>query len=180
MAEEKKNELEAEYEGEEVTVYTLTDEDGRVVRGISFFVDIEPEGEYKDLDKDGIIYLGDLDAGEYYVELLPIAGYKVTFVDEHGYVLEEKEYNYGDTPAYDAPDGFDITYDPTVETVSDDATYEVSLTKVYEIVKQDDSMGKGNRRAAFLLDAGSSTDDLPEWAERLSCSEILNGTRREL
>ena len=29
-------------------------------------------GEYKDLDKDGIIYVGDLAAGEYYVELLPI------------------------------------------------------------------------------------------------------------
>lgn len=108
--------------------------------------------------------------------LIPIAGYKVTFVDDNGYVLEQKEYNYGDTPAYDAPDGFDITYDPTIETVSDDATYEVSLTKVYEIVKQDDSMGKGCRRAAFLLDAGSSTDDLPEWAAVGSIAFDADGT----
>ncbi|MDD3368566.1 MAG: glycoside hydrolase family 25 protein [Lachnospiraceae bacterium] len=34
-------------------------------------------GEYKDLDQDGVIYIGDLKAGDYYVTLKPVAGYEV-------------------------------------------------------------------------------------------------------
>ena len=55
----------------------IVDMAGNPVTGESFYVSLEGKGEYKDLDKDGIIYIGDLDAGEYYVELLPIAGYRV-------------------------------------------------------------------------------------------------------
>lgn len=55
----------------------IVDVDGIPVEGESFYVSLEGKGEYKDLDKDGIIYIGDLDAGEYYVELLPIEGYRV-------------------------------------------------------------------------------------------------------
>ena len=55
----------------------IVDNEGVPVTGESFYVSLQDMGEYKDLDKDGIIYIGDLDAGEYYVELLPIAGYHV-------------------------------------------------------------------------------------------------------
>lgn len=51
--------------------------DGAPVAGESFFVELEDLGRYKDLDKDGIIYVGGLTAGEYYVQLLPIEGYHV-------------------------------------------------------------------------------------------------------
>lgn len=51
--------------------------DGNLVTDESFFVKIEGLGEYKDLDKDGIIYIGDLDSGDYMVELMPIQGYVV-------------------------------------------------------------------------------------------------------
>lgn len=55
----------------------IVNAEGELVTGESFFVDLDGKGQYKDLDQDGVIYIGDLAAGEYYVELLPIDGYKV-------------------------------------------------------------------------------------------------------
>ena len=55
----------------------IVDIRGDLVRDESFFVELEGLGEYKDLDKDGVIYIGNLAAGDYYVELKPIEGYKV-------------------------------------------------------------------------------------------------------
>ena len=40
----------------------IVDMQGNPVTGESFYVKLEGEGEYKDLDKDGIIYIGDLAA----------------------------------------------------------------------------------------------------------------------
>lgn len=51
--------------------------DGAPVEGESFFVELEGIGRYKDLDRDGVIYVGGLEAGEYSVRLLPIEGYHV-------------------------------------------------------------------------------------------------------
>ncbi len=65
---------------------------GTPVAGESFYVSLDGEGEYKDLDKDGIIYIGDLDAGEYYVELLPIAGYRVPVNETRIRVKDKVEY----------------------------------------------------------------------------------------
>lgn len=55
----------------------VVDMEGKPVAGESFYVRLDGLGEYKDLDKDGIIYIGDLAAGEYSVELMPLAGYRV-------------------------------------------------------------------------------------------------------
>ena len=41
----------------------IVDNDGNPVTGESFYVSLRDMGEYKDLDKDGIIYIGDLAAG---------------------------------------------------------------------------------------------------------------------
>ena len=43
----------------------IVDNEGEPVTGESFYVSLRDMGEYKDLDKDGVIYIGDLDAGEY-------------------------------------------------------------------------------------------------------------------
>ena len=51
--------------------------EGEPVTGQSFLVELEGQGEYKDLDQDGILYIGDLNSGEYYVSLQEIEGYKV-------------------------------------------------------------------------------------------------------
>lgn len=70
----------------------IVDTDGNPVTGESFYVKVEELGEYKDLDKDGVIYIGDLDAGEYYVELLPIEGYRVPTTKTKIRVKEKVEY----------------------------------------------------------------------------------------
>lgn len=70
----------------------IVDTDGNPVTGESFYVKVEGLGEYKDLDKDGVIYIGDLDAGEYYVELLPMEGYRVPTSKTKIRVKEKVEY----------------------------------------------------------------------------------------
>lgn len=70
----------------------IVNRDGAPVTGESFYVKLEGLGEYKDLDKDGIIYIGDLDAGEYYVELLPIDGYSVPITETKIRVKDKVEY----------------------------------------------------------------------------------------
>lgn len=70
----------------------IVDKEGLPVTGESFYVELDGLGEYKDLDKDGIIYIGDLDAGEYYVELLPVEGYKVPVTETKIRVKDKVEY----------------------------------------------------------------------------------------
>lgn len=55
----------------------ILDETGLTVTGESFQVTLEGLGEYKDLDKDGIIYIGDIASGEYSLFLQPIENYAV-------------------------------------------------------------------------------------------------------
>lgn len=70
----------------------IVDTEGVPVAGESFYVKLDDVGEYKDLDKDGVIYIGDLDAGEYYVSLLPITGYKVPTNETKIRVKDKVEY----------------------------------------------------------------------------------------
>lgn len=70
----------------------IVDRSGEPVAGESFFVSLEGVGRYKDLDRDGIIYIGDLPAGDYYVELLPIAGYHVPENETRVRVKDKVEY----------------------------------------------------------------------------------------
>ena len=82
----------------------VVDNEGLPVQGESFFVELardakgpegtaaSADGSYKDLDKDGIIYIGDLAAGEYAVKLSPIEGYKVPAGDTRVKVKDKVEY----------------------------------------------------------------------------------------
>ncbi len=70
----------------------IVDIEGKPVEGESFYIDVEGLGRYKDLDQDGVIYIGDMDAGEYYVELLPIEGYKVPVSETRIRVKDKVEY----------------------------------------------------------------------------------------
>lgn len=70
----------------------VVDKEGIPVKGESFYVELDGLGEYKDLDKDGVIYIGDLDAGEYYVELLPVEGYRVPVTETKIRVKDKVEY----------------------------------------------------------------------------------------
>ncbi len=70
----------------------IVNTEGEPVTGESFYVSLDEMGEYKDLDQDGIIYIGDLDSGEYYVRLLPIEGYKVPVNETRVKVKDKVEY----------------------------------------------------------------------------------------
>lgn len=70
----------------------IVDSQGELVAGESFFVKLDGLGEYKDLDKDGVIYIGDLAAGEYHVELMPMEGYRVPENETRVRVKDRVEY----------------------------------------------------------------------------------------
>lgn len=70
----------------------IVDLAGTVVEGESFYVSLSGLGEFKDLDKDGIIYIGDLDSGEYNLKLLPIEGYAVPGTEMSVRVKDKVEY----------------------------------------------------------------------------------------
>ena len=70
----------------------IVDTEGELVTGESFFVKLDGLGEYKDLDKDGVIYIGELTAGEYYVELMPMEGYRVPANETKVRVKDKVEY----------------------------------------------------------------------------------------
>lgn len=70
----------------------IVDISGEPVTGESFFVELEGLGQYKDLDTDGIIYIGDLASGDYYVKLLPIEGYRVPENEIKVHVKDKVEY----------------------------------------------------------------------------------------
>ncbi len=70
----------------------IVDADGEPVAGEGFLVELEGLGEYRDLDRDGVIYIGDLTAGEYYVELLPAEGYRVPNNPTRVRVKDKVEY----------------------------------------------------------------------------------------
>ncbi|MCM1090784.1 MAG: glycoside hydrolase family 25 protein [Butyrivibrio sp.] len=84
----------------------VVNSDGVPVQGESFYVELQKakegggasdtpsdgDGSYKDLDKDGIIYIADLEAGEYLVQLAAISGYKVPASQTRVKVKDKVEY----------------------------------------------------------------------------------------
>lgn len=50
---------------------------GKLLRNQELYVELDSGEEYKDLDKDGVIYIPDLKAGDYYVTLGAVEGYRV-------------------------------------------------------------------------------------------------------
>lgn len=70
----------------------VVDGDNVPVTGESFFVELEGLGEYKDLDQDGVIYIGNLSAGDYQVTLKPLEGYRVPTGSTRVRVKDKVEY----------------------------------------------------------------------------------------
>ena len=70
----------------------VVDHEGNLVTDQSFLIEIEGLGEYKDLDKDGVIYVAELPAGEYNVSLKPVEGYKVPLNGTKVKVKDQVEY----------------------------------------------------------------------------------------
>lgn len=80
----------------------VVNHEGIPVEGEGFFVELTSlasggqastaDGSYKDLDKNGIIYIGDLAAGDYSVRLTPHEGYKVPTGTTRVKVKDKVEY----------------------------------------------------------------------------------------
>ncbi len=70
----------------------VVDEAGLLVTGESLRVVLDGLGEYKDLDKDGIIYVGDIASGEYNLSLMPVENYSVPEGAVKVNVKEKVEY----------------------------------------------------------------------------------------
>ena len=64
---------------------------GELVTGIPLYITVNGE-EYKDLDQDGILYVGDLKPGEYQVALSELEGYKVPSEPLSIHVKNQVEY----------------------------------------------------------------------------------------
>lgn len=71
---------------------TVVDENGQAVQGKPFYITVQDEGTYKDLDQDGIIYIPDLAAGEYFVSLDAVEGYDVPLDPMRVSVKDQLEY----------------------------------------------------------------------------------------
>lgn len=70
----------------------IVDRGNKPVEGESFYITLNGKDEYKDLDKDGVIYIGDLPAGEYEVALKPISGYRTPLSATDVRVKDKVEY----------------------------------------------------------------------------------------
>lgn len=70
----------------------IVDRDNKPVEGENFYITLNGKDEYKDLDKDGVIYIGDLPAGEYEVALKPISGYRTPLSATDVRVKDKVEY----------------------------------------------------------------------------------------
>lgn len=70
----------------------IVDGNGELVTGEPFYVTVEEVGQFKDLDQDGIIYVGDLSPGDYNVSIDPIEGYHVAASVTKVHVKEKVEY----------------------------------------------------------------------------------------
>ncbi|MCR5251754.1 MAG: glycoside hydrolase family 25 protein [Lachnospiraceae bacterium] len=71
----------------------VTDAEGYPVKGHAFYVNVDPLGDFKDLDRDGQIYIPDVEAGDYYAELKPVDGYRVPSEPMRISVKDQLEYS---------------------------------------------------------------------------------------
>ena len=125
----------------------VVDFEGNPVTGQSFIVELEGQGEYKDLDQDGILYIGELNSGEYYVSLQEIEGYKVpanptrvqvkdkveyVFIDDISLLIKTEEdidAEAEDTGIQDADEDSDKTEIKKLQTPTANATVGIDVSK---------------------------------------------------
>ena len=120
--------------------------DGLPVPGKSFFVSLrgakdakESAEVYKDLDQDGMIYIGDLKSGEYMVGLQPAAGYQSDTAETQVFVKNQVEYQVISDISFlmRTEDQIDPTVDDTGEN---GATKDADGTESTEQLSQKDAV----------------------------------------
>lgn len=109
----------------------VLDETGTLVAGKELYITLNGE-EYKDLDQDGVIYVGDLSPGEYEVSLQEIEDYKVPSTPLTIHVKDKVEYTPIDDISLLIHTEDEI--DPEKEDTEDgDAREDADKTEITEI-----------------------------------------------
>lgn len=140
---------------------TVVDENGRAVTGQSFYVTVQDQGEYKDLDQDGIIYIPDLRAGDYYVSLDAVEGYDIPETPMRVSVKEQLEYSVIEDIAFYIynENEIDAELEDTEETTAALYAEETENTGIIEAVE-----------ASFGIDVSKWQKDI-DW-ERVAAAGV--------
>ena len=72
--------------------FQILNPQGNRIEGVSFYVTLENVGQFKDLDQDGVIYIGDLEPGDYVASVDPQEGYLVAASKLNVHVKDKLEY----------------------------------------------------------------------------------------
>ena len=116
----------------------ILDEDGNRVDGQEFYLTVTDSGEYKDVDKDGIITVPDLTAGDYYVSLASVVGYIVPTEPMKVTVKDQLSFTAIDDIAYLIRDESEIDV-AKEDTAVNDAKNTSDDTEVTEIKHTDET-----------------------------------------
>lgn len=113
---------------------------GVPVAGQEFYVKVN-EKQYKDLDKDGIIYIGNMPAGEYYVEMEPIEGYRIPNSKIKVAVKDKVEYSVIDDISYyvKSEDEVDASIEDTEENGAKEDADGTELTSA--VISEESKFG---------------------------------------
>lgn len=139
---------------------TILDENGQAVTGIPFIVNLKDTGEYKDIDLDGIIYIGGLKAGKYEVSLKEDKDYKSesnVAISVH----DSLEYNELKDISYliKTEDEIDALAEDTFTSTADtDATQETEMWKRKEEATLGIDVSKWNKEIDWELVKESGID----------------------
>lgn len=138
----------------------IVGQEGKPVTGETFYVSLsdaeQQVGSYKDLDKDGIIYIGDLAAGDYFLTLDTLEGYQVAAGNLKVTVKDQVEYKIIDDISLliRTEDEIDAAREDTGEQ---EAASDADNTEITDIRKSD-----GKTR--FGIDVSKWNKDI-DWAK---------------
>lgn len=134
-------------------------QNGALVTGETFFVQMSDAdtqlGSYKDVDKDGVIYIGDLSAGDYFLTLEPVDGYQVAAGNLKVTVKDQVEYKVIDDISLliKTEDEIDASIEDTAEQ---DAAADADDT-------EDTQKKKTDGKTRFGIDVSKWNKDI-DWA----------------
>lgn len=138
----------------------IVGQEGKPVTGETFYVSLsdteQQVGSYKDLDKDGVIYIGDLAAGDYFLTLDALEGYQVAAGNLKVTVKDQVEYKIIDDISLliRTEDEIDASKEDTGEQ---EAASDADNTEITDIRKSD-----GKTR--FGIDVSKWNKDI-DWAK---------------
>ncbi len=130
---------------------------GKLVTGVPFSIKIQELGEYVDDDKDGIIYIDGLRAGEYSVSMNEVEGYKVPNTVTTIKVKQDIEYRVLD----------DVEYLMLTED-------DVDASKEDLEVKEAENEADGTENISFELADGNAKKgiDVSKWNKEIDWEAV--------